>query len=469
MSKVSIECKQNVSYSTKEGKALLSEMIVKSFKNLELDKNNYGTEEWNPLADNLIKEGDTVLVKPNMVLDQNPNGLGEECLYTNPSIIECILPYICKALNGKGKIIVADAPVQSCDFETLIKKSGYKDLIQSYSGEKINIELKDLRGLISKYENGVLKQKINDNDKNAVEVDLGKYSEYSKMDKKDIEKLRITNYDPSELLKHHNEDKHEYLIAKEALEADVIINIPKPKSHRIAGVTLGLKNFVGVNVRKEYLPHHRIGDIKHGGDEHKKPSILLERRAKLLDKANVLKSNKQYTRAKILLIISAIYSRVDRKLFSKDKNRDGSWYGNDTIWRTIIDINKIIRYADKNGIMKDSPQRKIFNIADMIVIGEKEGPLKPSPKYAGMIAMGRDIVPFDEILATLLGFDINKIPLYKHIREKRKYKIVDKEQFGIIVSSEKTFNNKKVKDISKNIAINIEPTSGWKNHIELEK
>ena len=469
MSKVSLEYKPNISYFTKEGKSLLSEMIIKSFRNLELDKNNYGTEGWNPLGDNLIKEGDTVLVKPNMVLDQNPNGLGEECLYTNPSIIECILPYICKALKGKGKIIVADAPVQSCDFETLIKKSGYKDLIQSYSGEKINIELKDLRGLISKYENGVLKQKINDNDKNAVEVNLEKYSEYSKMDKNDIEKLRITNYNPSELLKHHNEDKHEYLIAKEALEADVIINIPKPKSHRIAGVTLGLKNFVGVNVRKEYLPHHRIGDIKHGGDEHKKPSILLEKRAKLLDKANVLKSNKQYARAKILLKISAIYSIVDRKLFSKDKNRDGSWYGNDTIWRTIIDINKIIRYADKNGIMKDSPQRKIFNIADMIVIGEKEGPLRPSPKYAGMIAMGRDIVPFDEILATLLGFDINKIPLYKHIREKRKYKIVDEEQFGMIVSSDERFNNKTVKDIRKNIAINIEPTSGWKNHIELEK
>ena len=301
MSKVSLEYKPNVSYSTKEGKSLLAEMILKSFRNLELDKNNYGTKEWNPLGDNLIKEGYTVLVKPNMVLDQNQNGLGEECLYTNPSIVECILPYIFKALNGKGKIIIADAPVQSCNFETLIKKSGYKDLIQYYKDEKIDVELKDLRGLISKYENGVLKQKINDNDKNAVVVNLGKYSEYSKMDKNDIKKLRITNYNPNELLKHHNEDKHEYLIAKEALEADVIINIPKPKSHRIAGVTLGLKNFVGVNVRKEYLPHHRIGDIEHGGDEHQKPSILLEKRTKVLDKANVLKSNKRYARAKILL------------------------------------------------------------------------------------------------------------------------------------------------------------------------
>lgn len=36
----------------------------------------------------------------------------------------------------------------------------------------------------------------------------------------------------------------------------------------------------------------------------------------------------------------------------------GSRYGNDTIWRKIIDLNRIMIYADQNGIMTDKVQRK---------------------------------------------------------------------------------------------------------------
>ena len=83
--------------------------------------------------------------------------------------------------------------------------------------------------------------------------------------------------------------------------------------------------------------------------------------------------------------------------------------------------------------------------------------------------MGEDIVCFDEIIATILGLDINKIPLFKHLREERKYPLVEENQYGVIVSNNINFNNKIVNQISKKEAINIEPSSGWKNHIELEK
>ena len=294
-------------------------------------------------------------------------------------------------------------------------------------------------------------------------------SEYAKLKEEEIKKLRITNYNPEELYKHHNNTKHEYLIAKEALEADVIINMPKPKSHRKAGVTIALKNFIGLNVRKEYLPHHRIGDITSGGDEYEKKSILLRMCSKLLDKRNILLSNNKYKKARRVSNILLLLSLLDRRLISKEEKREGSWYGNDTIWRTIIDVNKIIKYSDKEGKMRETSQRKIFTIADMIVVGEKEGPLLPSPIYAGIIAMGEDMVCFDEIIATVLGFDINKIPLFKHLREERRYKLVEENEFGIIVSNDKRYNHKRVEDITHKEALNIEPTSGWKNHIELNK
>ena len=71
--------------------------------------------------------------------------------------------------------------------------------------------------------------------------------------KRNIKNMRITNYDPSIMQRHHNEEKHEYYISDYALQADVIINIPKPKCHRKAGMTAALKNFVGLNVRKEFV------------------------------------------------------------------------------------------------------------------------------------------------------------------------------------------------------------------------
>lgn len=442
------------------------EMVRDGLKDLKMDIENYGKKEWNPFK-GIIKEDNNVLIKPNLVMHKNGAGFGEECLYTSPSLVAAIIPYIYKALNGKGKITIADAPMQSCDFQKLIEDSGYKELVQYYKNKGINIELKDLRGLISKEENGVLKQEISSGNSGGVIVDLGKNSEHAKLDKKQLRKIRITNYNPDELLQHHNINKHEYFIAKEALEADVIIDMPKPKAHRKAGVTISLKNFVGINTRKEYLPHHRFGDKKHGGDEYEKNSLLLKISSRLLDLRNMLQYKKMYILAKIINKISNICERADKKFFSKEQNREGSWHGNDTIWRTIIDINRIIKYADKEGKLCDTPQRKIFAIADMIIVGEKEGPLLPSPKYGGIIAMGEDLVCFDEVVATILGLDINKIPLFQHLREKRKYPIVKENEHALIVSNSEKLNNKAISQITKEETINIEPSSGWKGYIEI--
>ena len=56
------------------------------------------------------------------------------------------------------------------------------------------------------------------------------------------------------------------LVPLAVLEADVIVNLPKLKTHKKAGVTCALKNLIGINGNKEYLPHHRIGGHNLGGD-----------------------------------------------------------------------------------------------------------------------------------------------------------------------------------------------------------
>lgn len=231
----------NIKYKKFSKHNNIFKMIRESFYMLGLDEKNYNTENWNPLGDMIIKPGDVVLIKPNMVLDKNQNGEGEQCLYTNPSLVSAVINYVWIALKKKGKIIVADAPVQSCDFKNLIKSSGYEKMINFFRNNGVNIEIKDFRGLVTHFENGEMIQEIVE--ENGIVVDLENESEHAKLPKKDMNKLRITNYNPDELLTHHNEKKHEYFIAKDVLEADVIINMPKPKAHRKAGVTIRIKKF----------------------------------------------------------------------------------------------------------------------------------------------------------------------------------------------------------------------------------
>ena len=449
----------------------IADMLKETFRLLELDRARFGAKDWNPLQNvrggGWIRPGDTVLIKPNMVLDENQSREnGTDCLYTHPSLVAAVIPYVWKALEGRGRIIIADAPVQSCDLPRLLRESGYQDMERYYRKMGVNLEIRDLRGLVSHDENGILKAETLDN--GGVLVDLKGESVHERLPTEAFAKMRITNYDPMELAKHHNCLKHEYLIASEVLDADVIINMPKPKSHRKAGVTIGMKNFVGANRRKEYLPHHRIGDEKHGGDEYKKSSLLLRLSSALLDRKNRDIAASHFERARAYGFLSRVLSVVDKKLISREQFREGSWYGNDTIWRTIVDLNRIIEYADKNGVMRDTPQRKIFTIADMIIVGEKEAPLMPSPVYGGVIAAGGRVACFDKAIATLMGFDIRKVPLFRGLEAGGRYPLLFEDEEAVIVSNFLPWNQKKTDDISKDVTMRIRPSDGWKGHIELD-
>ncbi len=88
---------------------------------LRLDNGNIGTPRWNPFRD-VIKPGNTVLIKPNLVTHRHY--LGEDALYStvvHGSIIRPIIDYVYLALQGNGSIIIADNPVESADFKSLME------------------------------------------------------------------------------------------------------------------------------------------------------------------------------------------------------------------------------------------------------------------------------------------------------------------------------------------------------------
>lgn len=390
---------------------------------------------------------------------------GELCLYTQPSVVAAVVDYVCIALNGTGRIVIGDAPMQSCDFRNLCKNSGYDELTEYYRKKGINIDLVDFRGLVSTQSKGIREQKIMDDATGCV-VNLGVDSEFYGIDDHTSQRLRVTSYDPRILPKHHSGAVHEYFISKYVLDADVIINMPKPKTHRKAGFTAALKNFVGVNVRKEYLPHHTVGDAAHGGDEYRKFSWSQKIEGFLYDRKNISISEHNYRFSRLYDTGIAV-SGMFRK---KNNYSEGSWYGNHTISRTITDLNKIILYADKEGNMKETEQRKILTVADMIISGEKEGPVAPSPKEVGMIIAGRCFVYFDYVICEIMGFDPKKVPTLQCVinaGKKDRFPVCSTKIEDILIKSDrKCLHNKKISDLASMKIFEFEPTAGWKGHIE---
>lgn len=444
-------------------------IVRESFRMYGLDTENYGSSRWNPLK-NFVRPGDYVVIKPNLVMDFNPSDSGTDCLYTHPAVVAAVVDYVLIALKGKGRIVVGDAPMQECDFDKLIRESGYDQLIQFYNeklvDEDVSIEMKDFRGYTSVVRNGVHHGITNDNTNHGIEIDLGENSEFVGMDSEKLDRLRINSYNPAILKQHHDKNKHEYLINREIMEADVIINMPKPKTHRKAGVTIALKNLVGINVRKEYLPHHCDGDAKSGGDEYNKPHFLKKIKSHVQDRINYEADHGHYARATLLVGLRKCLTVFIR--LSDDQSWDGSWYGNHTISKTITDLNKILFYVDQNGNLQKQVQRKYLIVADMIISGEKEGPIEPTAKRAGIIAVGKSPVIFDEAIATIMGMNTNKIPTLQQVRQlSGEYKLSDESDRALVISNVPEWNNKHINEIDQKDTMHFIPAIGWIGHIEL--
>lgn len=446
------------------------EAVRNSFFLMGYDKDNYGTSLWNPLG-NLIKPDNTVLIKPNLV--RHANGIiknGTDCLITHASIIRAVVDYALIALKGSGKIIIGDAPIQSCDFDILLaKEQGLYKLIEFYKSTNImtTIELCDFRDYKSEFTGGVLgvlKEKESGH-KNGVNIDLGKDSCFSNLSKKRYKNLRVADYHHKIMFKYHNTDKNEYIVTKKMLEADVIINMPKPKTHKLAGVTIAMKNFVGFVTRKECLPHYSVGSAQECGDEYEKKNMLKRIYTKMSDIRNInMRKRKYIFLTKIMIFLEKSLRKIIL-ISAKDKSLNGMWHGNDTIWRTILDLNKIVYFADKNGILCDEPQRKVLNIGDMIVSGHGEGPIYATPINVGTIVVGEDILCFDEAVCTYMGFDYNNIPTIKKARELSGKYIFYHADKNIIKSNNPELNGKNVSEITSSVTKHFTPCSEWKKHL----
>jgi uncharacterized protein (DUF362 family) len=129
----------------------------------------------------IVKPGDRVLLKPNLLTGSRP---GKECV-TRPEVVHCVAQMV---LDAGGKPFLGDGPAFGSVYG-VAKASGYLPLI-----EELNLPVVEFHG--ARY------QTVSDS----------------------FDHLRLS---------------------KEVMDADVVINLPKVKSHVQLTLTLGVKNLFG--------------------------------------------------------------------------------------------------------------------------------------------------------------------------------------------------------------------------------
>lgn len=430
------------------------------FGGLQLDRDRIGTSDWNPLGF-MVRAGDHVVIKPNLVFDEHPLGLpGVEAMVTHAAVVRPIVDYVLLATGGSVKITICDVPLQSASWERLVERSGLGALVNYYRSCGVTIELLDLRFEITvKSRHGVSSKRhrvANDPLGYAV-VDLGAKSCLYPV-AKDCNRLEITDYGKGTVAIHHNEKRNEYFLAKTILDADVVINVPKMKCHRKAGVTLSLKNLVGINGDKSWIAHHR-----RGIDEY--PSFDMRSYIKWY----VSHYLKLYAPSLVTNMVYMVYQKYCLKGKSLKQHgmesggilMEGNWYGNDTIWRSVLDLNKILWYCDKSGKMTDRLQRRYLTIIDGIVGMESEGPMDGTPIASGVLLGGVNPVAVDYVASHVMGFVPEKIPQIAHAFEAWGDALVafKPEDITVRVNTGADWRATNLK---------YRPSRGWSNHLERE-
>lgn len=361
-----------------------------------------GTPDWNPLG-GLIQAGSRIVIKPNWVLHENQSGAGLECLVTHPDVLCAVLDYV--LLTRPAGVIVGDAPVQSCDLPRLLADLRLDTRLEEYARRGDPVAWRDFRRTILARE----KREHCAPAERYVLFDLGRESLLEPITTGQ-ERFRVTMYDPDLLAQRHAPGRHQYLIAAELLEADVVVNLPKLKTHKKAGVTGALKNLVGINGNKEFLPHHRRGGGARGGDCYVGGSWWKERAEDLLDAANrraVGGAQARLSRAAEVLTSLGLW------MGAEDQDLEGSWFGNDTVWRMCLDLQRILRYGTARGTIESRPQRQVLSITDAIVAGEGEGPLANVPAPAGFLTAAANPAAAEWVHCHLMGFNPELIPLVR--------------------------------------------------------
>lgn len=386
------------------------------FVDLGLDRAHAGTAAWNPLRD-LIQPGQTVLLKPNFVTSINGSGDDLFAVVTHPSILRAVVDYAHLALEGRGRIVIADAPDMSCDWDALMAAQRL-DAIQSFYRERFsfNLEVYDLRNFAMGTPGGPAYASDRvprpGDPAGSTMVNLGSRSEFFGLPS---DRYYGADYNRQETIRHHHGDTHTYCISNTFLQADTVISLPKMKVHKKVGVTLNLKGLVGTTTNKNCLIHYRIGPPSRQGDQVPDglpagDQLLLRAQRWLFDR---LLARQSRLGDALYAACRSVYRGLVKPFRPVARSTQaldgGNWHGNDSAWRMTADLAKILFFADRTGTLQTTRQRNVLCIVDGIIAGENEGPLAPTARACGCLVAGRNAFAVDLVTTRLMGFDHRRV------------------------------------------------------------
>jgi len=388
---------------------------------LGLDSARFGTPDWNPLGE-LVPTGGRVVCKPNFIRHWNPApGSSIESVVTHGSVLRAALDYARLAVGPEGSLAIAEAPQHDCDFETIRRIAGLDEIAGFYAEELgCELEIVDLRREAVVYRDGVIveRRSLPGDPRGYRLVDLGQRSAFHGSGL-DPQRFRGADYDARATTEHHLEGHHEYLLSETVLSADLVVNLPKLKTHKKTGVTLALKNLVGINGDKNLLPHHCAGSTGAGGDEFPGEAWIDRARSRAVDAARLL----------LRRGVGTGLLRAARRFESTARGdtfvRAGNWHGNRTTWRMCLDLNRAFYYSDARGPHWDAPGplRRALHVVDGIVAGEGNGPLAPRDRPLGVIVAATDPLALELACVRLMGFDETRIPLLREAMAAPSFRI----------------------------------------------
>ena len=377
------------------------------------------------LPADVIRPGDRVVLKPNWVKehDERTPGPGAwEHVVTHPAVIEAVLEWAAERLQGRGRIVLCDAPQTDSSFARLREYCGLDSLVErgrrQFPG--LTIELLDLRPEEWRAVDGVTvsKTSLPGDPLGSTHVQLNAASEF--VGYAGCGRLYGASYDMAETNLRHQGARHEYLLCRTPMEADVFINLPKLKTHKKVGMTCALKNLVGINANKNWLPHHTEGTPDRGGDQFAAATTKARLEHSWMGAAKrVLKNSPGLSRLFVPL------KQAGRWFFGDTQKivRSGNWHGNDTCWRMVLDLNKCLFFFDGAGARRTRPPRYLA-VVDGIIGGEGNGPMAPDARPCGVVVAGTHPLAVDTVAATLMGFNWRKLRLLNQAFAMRELSFV---------------------------------------------
>lgn len=375
----------------------------------------WGRNPRNPF-EGWVKPGDRVVIKPNWVHHENRLEPNLDALVSHSSLVKHLLDLLALALDGRGSVVIGDAPLQSCAFDQLMKRTGIGDVVAraqaTYPRLEILIEDWRLTVLPERYGGPVRRGSSKGVGEERYRlVDLGASSFLEEIaDYADL--FRVTCYPAAPMTRHHQKGKHEYLVTNRVFDADFVINLPKMKTHIKAGLTGALKNLVGVNGHKEYLPHHIKGASEDGGDCYVTGHRIRRWYDAAYDRFWEAYGDLSNAQRRLGSLRLGALWRAGRML-TGDTTATGSWYGNETVWRMTLDLNHLVYFGPRAA-------RRIITIVDGIVAGEGDGPLQPTSKHLGLLVGGENPAHTDCVLGRLMGYNLSRVPTLYHAIHHRK-------------------------------------------------